>query len=560
MKLKLLRVDTKVIMGSFLLVLSSLLALLLPLILKGLIDGSSIENIGSKVFQSFLIFIGQALFSSIGYYLFSQSGEKKIAKIRKKVIEGLIYAEKSFFDKSQSGELTSAIVNDTSVIREFLITTFPNIILSLVMVLGSIVVLFSLDWNLSLLLFITLPCMMFIILPLSNISEKYSRRLQEEIGFLTGQLTEKIQEHELIKTNQAEKSVQDVLDNCIERVQNNSLKSDRVTSFETPFALLFIFATIVVMLTYGGYRVSAGYISVGTLVSFLIYLFQLLNPISNIANFVTIYSSSKGSSVALENLLAVPKEKFEGGKSVSGRGLNFNHVYFGYDENRPVLKDITCSIFKGQKIAFVGPSGSGKSTIVRLLEQFYKPLSGDILMEQSSIYDFNLKEWRSKIAWVSQNNAVLSGSIRDNLCLGLNRLVTDDELMKVLDLVSLCDEIRSMKEGLDTEVGERGRFLSGGQSQRLQIARTYLKDAEILIFDESTANLDADSEYAIISILYSALKEKTVVIIAHRLSTVKDVDCIFFLEERKITGSGTHKELLENHERYARFVQEQMIE
>lgn len=564
MKLKLLRVDTKVIMGSFFLVLSSLLALLPPLILKGLIDGSSIENIGSKVFQSFLIFIGQTLFSSIGYYLFSQSGEKKIAKIRKKVIEGLIYAEKSFFDKSQSGELTSAIVNDTSVIREFLITTFPNIILSLVMVLGSIVVLFSLDWNLSLLLFITLPCMMFIILPLSNISEKYSRRLQEEIGFLTGQLTEKIQEHELIKTNQAEKSVQDVLDNCIERVQNNSLKSDRVTSFETPFetpfALLFIFATIVVMLTYGGYRVSAGYISVGTLVSFLIYLFQLLNPISNIANFVTIYSSSKGSSVALENLLAVPKEKFEGGKSVSGQGLNFNHVYFGYDENRPVLKDITCSIFKGQKIAFVGPSGSGKSTIVRLLERFYKPLSGDILMEQSSIYDFNLKEWRSKIAWVSQNNAVLSGSIRDNLCLGLNRLVTDDELMKVLDLVSLGDEIRSMKEGLDTEVGERGRLLSGGRSQRLQIARAYLKDAEILIFDEATANLDADSEYAIISSLYSVLKEKTVVIIAHRLSTVKDVDCIFFLEEGKITGSGTHKELLENHERYARFVQEQMIE
>lgn len=560
MKLKLLRVDTKVIMGSFFLVLSSLLALLLPLILKGLIDGSSIENIGSKVFQSFLIFIGQALFSSIGYYLFSQSGEKKIAKIRKKVIEGLIYAEKSFFDKSQSGELTSAIVNDTSAIREFLITTFPNIILSLVMVLGSIIVLFSLDWNLSLLLFITLPCMMFIILPLSNISEKYSRRLQEEIGFLTGQLTEKIQEHELIKTNQAEKSVQDVLDNCIERVQNNSLKSDRVTSFEIPFALLFIFATIAVMLTYGGYRVSAGYISVGTLVSFLIYLFQLLNPISNIANFVTVYSRSKGSSVALENLLAVPKEKFEGGKSVSGQGLNFNHVYFGYDENRPVLKDITFSIFKGQKIAFVGPSGTGKSTIVRLLERFYKPLSGDILMDQSSIYDFNLKDWRSKIAWVSQNNAVLSGSIRDNLCLGLNRLVTDDELMKVLDLVSLGDEIRSLKEGLDTEVGERGRLLSGRQSQRLQIARAYLKDAEILIFDEATANLDADSEYAIISSLYSVLKEKTVVIIAHRLSTVKDVDCIFFLEEGKITGSGTHKELLENHECYARFVQEQMIE
>lgn len=560
MKLKLLRVDTKVIMGSFFLVLSSLLALLLPLILKGLIDGSSIENIGSKVFQSFLIFIGQALFSSIGYYLFSQSGEKKIAKIRKKVIEGLIYAEKSFFDKSQSGELTSAIVNDTSVIREFLITTFPNIILSLVMVLGSIIVLFSLDWNLSLLLFITLPCMMFIILPLSNISEKYSRRLQEEIGFLTGQLTEKIQEHELIKTNQAEKSVQDVLDNCIERVQNNSLKSDRVTSFETPFALLFIFATIAVMLTYGGYRVSAGYISVGTLVSFLIYLFQLLNPISNIANFVTVYSRSKGSSVALENLLAVPRETFEGGESISGQELNFNHVYFEYDENRPVLKDITFSIFKGQKIAFVGPSGSGKSTIVRLLERFYKPLSGDILMEQSSIYDFNLKEWRGKIAWVSQNNAVLSGSIRDNLCLGLNRLVTDDELMKVLDLVSLGDEIRSMKEGLDTEVGERGRLLSGGQSQRLQIARAYLKDAEILIFDEATANLDADSEYAIISSLYSVLKEKTVVIIAHRLSTVKDVDCIFFLEEGKITGSGTHKELLENHECYARFVQEQMIE
>ena len=146
--------------------------------------------------------------------------------------------------------------------------------------------------------------------------------------------------------------------------------------------------------------------------------------------------------------------------------IEWKDFSFRYEtQQEPTLQGIDLTIYKGEKVLIVGPSGSGKSTIVRLLERFYKPLSGGILMEQSSIYDFNLKEWRSKIAWVSQNNAVLSGSIRDNLCLGLNRLVTDDELMKVLDLVSLGDEIRSMKEGLDTEVGERGRFLSGGKAK-----------------------------------------------------------------------------------------------
>lgn len=401
--------------------------------------------------------------------------------------------------------------------------------------------------------------MLLFVTPLANISERYTRRIQEEMSHLTGNLTEKFQEMEMIKTSQEEGKVQDLLEKSIQTTLRISSKSNLVTSFENPFALLFIFGTVAVIFTYGGQRVAAGNLSVGTLVSFLIYLFQLLNPVSSLSTFFTTYARMKGASSSLEDLLLVEQEDLHQGSPALGQELVFDQVSFSYDKEHLILENISLHLPAGKKIAFVGPSGSGKSTLVRLIARFYEPDAGAILLDGQPIQQFSLQDWRRRLAWVSQNDAILSGSIRDNLTFGLQRDFSDDQLFAVLKQVLMEDEVRQMSQGLDTEVGERGRLLSGGQRQRLQIARAYLRDADFLIMDEATANLDADSEYAVTQSLKGLLQDKTSLIIAHRLSTVVDADCIYFLENHHITGSGTHQQLLESHETYARFVQEQMI-
>lgn len=180
-------------------------------------------------------------------------------------------------------------------------------------------------------------------------------------------------------------------------------------------------------------------------------------------------------------------------------------------------------------------------------------------MNNQDIYQYNLTQWRQLFALVAQSNAVLSGTIRENLCFGLEKEVTDEELDEALSQVSLLEEINQMPQGKDSQVGESGKLLSGGQKQRLQIARAYLKDSPFILFDEATANLDADAEYKINQSLEKLKEQRTIIVIAHRLFTVVNSDKIYFLEQAKITGEGTHQELLESHETYARFVAEQMI-
>lgn len=559
MKLKLLKTDALILTGSILLIASSLLALLLPLNLRGLIDGNNPGKMTEQIVKVALIFLGQALLASLGTFLFNRSGEEKIARLRLHVAENLLYARKSFFDQQKSGALASRIVNDTTLVREFLVDSFPNFVMSFVMILGSIIVLFRLDWQLSLILLISLPLMLLFVTPLANISERYSGRIQEEMSILTGNLTEKFQEIETIKTCQEEEKIQGLLKENIQTTLNVSTKSDFVTSFENPFALLFIFGTVAFIFTYGGQRVASGDLSVGTLVSFLIYLFQLLNPVSSLSNFFTTYARMKGATNSLEDLLLVEQENLLQGEPAVGQNLVLNNVSFSYEKGQPVLENISLVIPNGKKIAFVGPSGSGKSTLVRLIARFYEPNAGMILLDGQPIQDISLQDWRRRLAWVSQNDAILSGSIRDNLTFGLQKSVSDTELFAVLDQVLMLNEVLQMSQGLETEVGERGRLLSGGQRQRLQIARAYLRGADFFIMDEGTANLDADSEYAVTQNLKSLMRNKTSLIIAHRLSTIKDADCIYFLENRQITGSGTHQQLLESHETYARFVKEQMI-
>lgn len=559
MKKKFISLDITMLIGGSLLVLSSGLALLIPLALKNLIDHQSGGlHVGSLLWVVCL-FIGQALLVSLGNYLFAVSGERQVASLRQRVSQHLIYAPKPFFDKKKSGELASRIVNDTATIREYVVTSLPFFLASMVTLLGTAGVLFYLDWRLSLVLLLALPLMTLFIIPISSIGQKYAKILQDETSQLTGELTEQFQEIELIKTQGAEAQTKQLLGQQIETMRRVSVKSDLVSAFNSPFALLFIFGTVAIIFTYGGQRVAAGTLTVGTLVSFLIYLFQLLNPVGGLSGFFTAKAKVAGATAELVQLLEVKPEQLEDGLQPGIGDLVFKQVSFSYQPEKPVLEEIDLVFPKQKKIALVGPSGSGKSTIFHLIERFYPVSSGHILFGGEDITSFSLASWRQKLALVSQNAAVFSGSIRDNLCYGLDREVSDVELYAALDKAALLQDLEQMPDGLETAVGERGKLLSGGQKQRLQIARAYLRQADIILFDEATANLDADAEYSVTQSLNAVAKDKTVIIIAHRLSTVVDADIIYVIEDHQVTGVGSHRELLETHDTYSRFVSEQKL-
>lgn len=348
MKEKFIRVDSMMVLGSILLILSSLFALLIPLALKGLIDqNGSTFNTGSLLLVVCL-FIGQAVLVSLGNYFFAVSGERQVASLWQKVSQHLIYAPKSFFDSRKSGELASRIVNDTATIREFVVSSLPFFLASIITLIGTTAVLFYLDWKLSLVLLLALPLMAIFIIPLSSIGQKYAKILQDETSQLTGELTEQFQEIELIKTQGAEGQASQLLGKQIETMRKISIKSDLVAAFNSPFALLFIFGTVAIIFTYGGQRVAAGTLTVGTLVSFLIYLFQLLNPVGGLSDFFTAKAKVAGATTELVQLLEVVPEKLDKGLQPGSGDLIFENVSFSYQPEKTVLEGLDL-VFPQQK-------------------------------------------------------------------------------------------------------------------------------------------------------------------------------------------------------------------
>lgn len=299
--------------------------------------------------------------------------------------------------------------------------------------------------------------------------------------------------------------------------------------------------------------------NLGTLFAFLMYLTQLIGPFSTLGQFSTEASKASGSTARLEELLQQEEEKRSGRPlaDASGKALTMSHVNFSYDDKTPVLKDVSIEAAPNQVIAFAGPSGGGKSTIISLLERFYEPDSGHILIGDQDIAQLDVNDWREQIGLVGQDATVMAGTIRYNLAYGAAKTYTDAELWHVLDMAYAKDFVIAMPQGLDTNVGERGEKLSGGQRQRLAIARAFLRDPKILIMDEATASLDAESEMMVQKALNKLMHGRTTIVIAHRLSTIVNADRIYFIENGSVSGSGTHDELVATHPVYREYVQDQ---
>jgi ATP-binding cassette, subfamily B, bacterial AbcA/BmrA len=543
--------------------ITTLAGLLVPVLTKNLVDGFSVASLSVPLMIGIgAAFIFQAIISGVSIYLLSFVGQKIVARLREKMWVKLIRLPVSYFDKQSSGETVSRIVNDTSVVRDLISNHFPQFISGIISIIGAIIILLIMDWKMTLIMLISVPLTFMIMMPLGRKMAKISRGLQDETAAFTGSIQQTLSEIRLMKASTAEHHEETKGVAGIGNLLSFGLKEARITALIAPIMYLVVMIVIVMIIGYGGMRVANGTMSTGSLVAFLLYLFQIIFPITSFAMFFTQLQKAKGATERIIDILNLPLEEGQEGLEleITNKPILVNHVSFAYSEDEPVLEDVSFEAQPGEMIAFAGPSGGGKTTMFGLLERFYEPTSGKIMVGNIPITDLSIEAWRSQIGYVSQESAMMAGTIRENLCYGLpnSKSISDDQLWKVAEMAYASEFIKSFSEGLDTEVGERGVKLSGGQRQRIAIARAFLRDPKILMMDEATASLDSQSEGIVQQALSRLMEGRTTFVIAHRLSTIVDADKIIFIEKGRVTGMGTHQELTQSHELYREFAEQQL--
>lgn len=544
--------------------LGSLSGLLIPLFTGRLVDKFSTNNINWNIVVLFAsIFIINALLSGLGIYLLSKIGEKMIYGIRSLLWEHMIKLKMPFFDKNESGQLMSRLTDDTKVINDFISQKLPQLLPAIITLIGSIIMLFIMDWQMTLLTFIAIPIFMGIMIPLGRRMQKISKHTQAEIANFSGLLGRVLTEMRLVKISNTEQKELNNAHYNLNEIYKLGLRQAKIVAIIQPISSVIMLLMIAIILGFGAIRIATGAITAGALIAMIFYVMQLSMPLMNLSTLVTDYKKAVGASQRIYEIMQEPVEPMEQLKpianiNIENGALEFNNVEFKYDV-KTILDHVSFRIPQGDISAFVGPSGSGKSTIFNLIERMYDIDNGDITYGNESIYDIPITNWRSKIGYVMQSNSMMTGTIRDNILYGINRNVSDEELIKYAKLANCHDFIMQFDEGYDTLVGERGLKLSGGQRQRIDIARNFVKNPDILLLDEATANLDSESEQKIQEALEVLMKGRTTIVIAHRLSTIKKAGQIIFIDQGRVTGEGTHDELMTYHEKYHQFVTTQNL-
>ncbi|UDM32405.1 ABC transporter ATP-binding protein [Lentilactobacillus laojiaonis] len=552
------------ILGIILSLVTTVASLIVPQLTKGLIDTSHLAKISMSTLTILILaFIIQLGVGTISGFILRYVGESAVKNLREILWNHLLKLPIKYFDDHKSGEISSRLVNDTSIIKDLVTSQFPNFITGALQLAGSIVILFFMDWKMASIMFITVPIFAIIMLPIGKIMSKLGRQLQAATADFNADATEKLSEVRLIKASNGEKSEEASGANFISKIFSLGIKDAKVEAVLQPIMMTAMLGIFVGILGYGAIRVQAGTLTSGSLVAFLLYLFNIISPVATFATFFSQVQKAMGSTERINEILETPVETQLNHANdyidVEGQNISAQHLYFSYDENHPIIQDVSFEAKPNSVIAFAGPSGGGKSTIFSLIERFYQPTQGKIMVGDQNIQNVDLDNWRSQIGLVSQDSAVFAGTIRDNLQYGLANSLSDDQLWQGLQLAYADQFVKDFPEQLDTQIGERGVKLSGGQKQRIAIARAFLRNPKILMLDEATASLDSQSEEKVQQALNKLMVGRTTLVIAHRLSTIVDADQIYFIEKGSVTGHGTHQELINSHELYAKYVNEQMV-
>lgn len=506
-----------------------------------------------------VIFIAGLITSALSGLLLGIFGENVVSKLRKQLWQKLLKMPVKYFDDVKTGEISSRLVNDTSQVKDLLTSTLPNAMTSLLQFVGALVIMLAMDWRMTLLMFVAVPLVILVMLPVMNQSRKIGRVRQDELAKFASDSTDVLGEVRLVKSSNGEEHELAKGNRRIDNLYHVGRKEALINSITQPITNMLMMIMFLGILGYGAIRVMNGAMTMGALVSFLMYLFQIISPVVVISQLFNNMAKTSGATERIQQILTEPEEfvtdKAE--KDIASAPLKFENVDFAYEEGKPVLRDVSFETKPNAVVAFAGPSGGGKSTIFSLIERFYQPTGGKILIGEENIENVDLAKWREQVGLVSQDAAVMPGTIRDNLTYGLRREVSDEELWAALRMAYADGFVSEMEDQLETEIGERGIKLSGGQRQRIAIARAFLRDPKILMLDEATASLDAESEAMVQEALGDLMQGRTTLVIAHRLSTIVDADKIYFIENGTVSGAGTHQELLKITPLYAQYVKDQ---
>ncbi|WP_339245942.1 multidrug resistance ABC transporter ATP-binding protein/permease BmrA [Bacillus sp. FSL R5-0523] len=542
-------------------VVTTLVSLLIPLLTKQLVDGFSMSNLsGTQIGLIALVFFVQAGLSAYATYALNYNGQKIISGLRELLWKKLIKLPVSYFDTNASGETVSRVTNDTMVVKELITTHISGFITGIISVIGSLTILFIMNWKLTLLVLVVVPLAALILVPIGRKMFSISRETQDETARFTGLLNQILPEIRLVKASNAEDVEYGRGKMGISSLFKLGVREAKVQSLVGPLISLVLMAALVAVIGYGGMQVSSGELTAGALVAFILYLFQIIMPMGQITTFFTQLQKSIGATERMIEILAEEEEDTVTGKQIENAHLpiQLDRVSFGYKPDQLILKEVSAVIEAGKVTAIVGPSGGGKTTLFKLLERFYSPTAGSIRLGDEPIDTYSLESWREHIGYVSQESPLMSGTIRENICYGLERDVTDAEIEKAAEMAYALNFIKELPNQFDTEVGERGIMLSGGQRQRIAIARALLRNPSILMLDEATSSLDSQSEKSVQQALEVLMEGRTTIVIAHRLSTVVDADQLLFVEKGEITGRGTHHELMASHGLYRDFAEQQL--
>ncbi len=506
-----------------------------------------------------LLFALSTLLGALSGSFLGFFGEDVVYKLREQLWNKILTLPVSYFDETHSGEIASRLTNDTTQVKELLANSLPRMATSLLQLIGAMVLMMIMDFKMTIIMFIVVPLILLCLLPVFRQSYRISHQRQDALAQLNGRVSEVLGEIRLVKSSNGEPQEKRSGKKQMYHLYQIGLREAIYDSIVGPVTGVIMLAMIVGILAYGALRISAGTMDTGTLTAFLMYLIQMIVPFTTLGQFFSDVSKAGGSTSKIQQLLQAPQEITKSGHNIEpdNKVLKIENVSFSYESGNEILHNISFTAKPNSVIAFVGPSGSGKSTIFSLIERFYRPDSGKVLIGNKNLADVNLAKWRSEIGLVGQNSDTLAGTIRYNLTYGLKRKVSENELWHALEMAYAKDFVTAMPDELDTQIGEHGVKISGGQRQRISIARAFLRNPKILMLDEATAALDPESEMMVQKALAKLMIGRTTLVIAHRVNTIIDADEIFFIDNGKVTAHGSHQQLIKSFPMYRQYFQDQ---
>ena len=521
----------------------------------------------SKVLGILLTLLGlyaiSALFGYIQGFTMTSISQKLTYRLRNDVAIKINKLPMSFFDKKTHGEILSIVTNDIDMLSQNLNQSITQIITSVCTIIGILIMMLSISVTMTIVSLIIVPLSFFVIRIVVKKSQKYFKKQQDYLAYVNGQVEESYGGHDVIRVfNREDKTIEE-FDKLNKELYGSAWKSQFLSGLMFPIMNFFGNVGYVGVAILGGYLASQGIITVGNIQSFIQYNRQFIQPINQISQISAILQSMLAAAERIFGFLEEEDEPSDVENPVSTDGLvgnvQFDHVHFGYTDDKIIINDFNANVKDGQKIAIVGPTGAGKTTMVKLLMRFYDVNSGAIMVDGHNVKDFKRGELRRMFGMVLQDTWLFGGSIKDNIKYGKPN-ATDEEVIEAAKAAHADHFIRTLSNGYDMLIDEEAGNISQGQKQLLTIARVILTNPRILILDEATSSIDTRTEQQIQAAMDNLMKGRTSFIIAHRLSTIKNADLILVMNQGDIIEQGTHEELLAKDGFYANLYNSQFQE